>query len=61
MKTPTLINIEDIKHHEYETDMLIDGQWVSARPISYWRFWIRFKLAWGVFCGKYDALYWPKQ
>ena len=34
--------------------------WVKARPLSYNSFWIRFKLAYLVFIGKYDALKWEE-
>lgn len=36
-----------------------DGNWRPARPITYWKF-RRFKLAWLVLIGQYDALDWEE-
>ena len=35
-----------------------DGTWGAARPIPEPRPFSRFKIAWGVLIGKYDALKW---
>ena len=35
-----------------------DGRWLPARPINVNTALTRFKLAWGVFIGRYDALDW---
>lgn len=37
------------------------NQWVPARPQGWWSLSSRFKLAWAVFTGRYDALRWPGQ
>lgn len=34
------------------------GKWTPARPLSIGGLWIRIKLAFGVFTGRYDALDW---
>lgn len=35
-----------------------DGHWYNARPIPVHGFTYRFRLAWAVFTGKADALFW---
>lgn len=51
--TPTQIQKNDIS-------ALIDGEWKPVRSLTMRRLilWHRFKLAWGVFTGKYDAVRW---
>jgi hypothetical protein len=39
----------------------IDGKWVAARPEPYYSWKERWVLAWAVFTGKADALFWHKQ
>ena len=39
----------------------IDAKWVEARPIRSNYIFNRFKYAWGVFTGKYDAIKFYKQ
>ena len=58
MKVPNLINVETIKD---DISVNIDDKWVRARPEPYYAWWRRFVLAYGVFIGKYDALFWYKQ
>jgi len=36
----------------------IDGKWYPARPIGLGSILNRFQLAWAVFTGKADALFW---
>jgi hypothetical protein len=35
--------------------------WVPARPLDGGPFWQRWKLAWAVFRGRADALFWVRQ
>jgi hypothetical protein len=41
------------------TRVLINNQWVPARPLGYGGFFHRLKLAWKVFKGKADVVTWP--
>jgi hypothetical protein len=42
----------------WDVDSSGDGKtWMPARPITFWNFG-RFKTAWFVLIGKYDALDW---
>jgi len=53
---PSLIHAEEFRNYGCEAG--INGQWFLARPEGTgWIVW-RIKLAWGVLCGKYDALKW---
>lgn len=40
---------------------LPDGRWVMARPLGLTGIRYRLRLAWDVFTGKADALYWTEQ
>ena len=40
---------------------LSDGAWVLARPMRCASLWVRLRVAWGVFIGRYDALSWTGQ
>ncbi len=45
---------------------LADGRWVAARPVSWqasgpYAWWLRAKVAYRVFTGRYDALEWTGQ
>ena len=60
VKTPQLHYCEEVRSTVNETK--IDGRWVAARPIAPSIGIIRrFKLAFKVFIGEYDALKWYKQ
>lgn len=37
------------------------GQWWPARPYGMFSLRSRFRLAWAVFTGRADALFWPGQ
>jgi len=37
-----------------------DGSWGTARPLGYRTWKTRFRLAWRVFTGKYDAFEWSE-
>jgi hypothetical protein len=38
-----------------------DGRWAPSRPLDGGPFWQRWKLAWAVFTGRADALFWVRQ
>lgn len=40
---------------------VLKGWWVPARPLDGGPFWQRFQLAWAVFTGRADALFWIRQ
>ena len=48
--------------HASSTQVLINGKWVSARPLNwkYRSFRQRLKEAWSVFVGKAEAFTWPQ-
>ncbi len=52
-----------VKSHDVQVGFVRDGQqhWVPARGSGYpcWR--ERWRLAWAVFTGKADALFWDEQ
>lgn len=58
MKEPQLINAESFKS---DVNIRMNGKWVNSRPIAYTNIFTRFKLAFYVFMGKYDALEWYQQ
>lgn len=37
------------------------GYWQIARPYGFFSLSSRFRLAWAVFTGEADALFWPQQ
>ena len=43
------------------TSAQVDGKYVPARPYGLFSMRSRLRLAWDVFVGKADALYWPGQ
>ncbi len=45
----------------YSSKVYIDDRWVLARPVGLTGFRYRLKLAWQVFTGKADVLYWTDQ
>jgi hypothetical protein len=59
MRQPDIYMADSIKNWDCDKE-LPNGAWVPARPYGHnafsWRW--RFKLAWFVLIGKYDALYW---
>lgn len=63
MRQPTLILADSLRNEpEYWPEAgLPDGRWVVARPETCGPWWRRFKLAWMVFTGRYDALRWIDQ
>lgn len=63
MKAPNLILADSIRNYpeKWPETGLLDGRWVVARPLAVATLWRRCVLAYGVFCGKYDALRWIEQ
>ena len=59
-KAPNILRFEDVDSHHGQTEAQINGKWVPARPIGYFSFRWRLKLAWMVFTGKADAFVWPE-
>ncbi|MCM5682940.1 hypothetical protein M8A51_25740 [Schlegelella sp. S2-27] len=57
MRTPLLIAADDLKGN-WPLRSADGGKWVAARPHSYGPWWWRFRLAFGVLIGRYDALRW---
>ena len=61
MKVPSAHKIEHLLRDVNNIKSLVNGKWVEARPITYHNRKTRFKLAWAVFTGKADALFWEGQ
>ncbi len=63
-KMPAELTLEAIRDHVLGPDWPAtsnDGrQYVPARPIGFWSWRERFRLAWLVFTGRADALVWPQ-
>lgn len=57
MKYPHLHNRSDL-NSDWDVAALIGDKWHPARPLGYPSLRNRFRLAWGVFTGRYDALKW---
>ena len=58
MNQPNIFMADAIKNWDCDKE-LQNGVWVPARPIGGGFSWTwRWKLAWGVLTGKYDALNW---
>lgn len=60
MNEPRLYSTEDF---QTESSAFVDGKYVCARPVTMGRLCLRWrlKLAWRVFVGKYDAVFWVGQ
>lgn len=56
---PRAVNAYSLGPNDAETE--IDGRWVRARAIGAPSIADRFVMAWHVFTGRADALYWPGQ
>ncbi len=59
MRLPTRHTAEAIQCHSEQVE--INNKWYLARPEPYYKWTRRFSLAWAVFTGKADALFWIKQ
>jgi hypothetical protein len=58
---PNLLFAQDlIKTQNSGITAYINGEWQYARPISYPTIIERIKIAWKVFTGEYDAIFWGK-
>jgi len=53
--------LDYVKNGGCETGIEIGGLtiWVPARPMGFYSLRERFRLAWSVFKGEADALFWP--
>jgi hypothetical protein len=61
-QTPQLFSADWLIHEAGSVSVgFEDGKWFAARPQSLGSLLTRFRLAWGVFIGKYDALKWERQ
>ncbi len=59
MRIPSRHTAEAIQCHTETAN--IDGKWYLARPEPYFKWTRRWVLAWAVFKGDADALFWIKQ
>jgi len=59
MRTPSIQHADSMK--AYNSQAEINGKWVLARPEPFHSWRERWKLAWAVFTGKADALFWHGQ
>ena len=59
-KAPGLHTVNGIITTANSNATEINRRWVPARPYGLFSIKNRFKLAWGVFIGEYDALKWPE-
>lgn len=60
MRLPARHTAESIQCHTATTEVK-KGKWALARPEPYYMWSRRWTLAWAVFTGKADALFWIKQ
>lgn len=62
MNSPSIYTADHLRDWGVSKE-LKNGRWVYARPLGYQGLCLRqrLKLAWGVFTGRYDALYWINQ
>ena len=59
-KAPNLFSLGTLQCDVNENlTQIKNGDWVPARPLGLFSLRNRFKLAWAVFTGKYDAVKWP--
>lgn len=59
MKAPNLWTLKELQQNVNNNQTHISGRWIPARPLGLDTLSNRFKLAWQVFAGKYDAVKWP--
>ena len=59
-KAPSILSLDTVLESSQSVSAQINGKWVAARPCGFFSIWYRLKAAWGVFRGKYDAVYWPE-
>ncbi len=57
---PSRIHVDSLKEWTCQA-RLSDGRWVAARPLGFASLLERIALAWAVFAGKADALFWEGQ
>jgi hypothetical protein len=59
MRVPARHTADAIKNLDVDTE--INGRWYLARPLPYYHWKQRWTLAWAVFRGKADAVFWVGQ
>lgn len=59
-KAPNILRFDDVDTTEPMPIAKINDKWVPARPVGYFSFRWRLKLAYMVFTGKADAFVWPE-
>jgi len=60
MRTPLVYTASEIATW-HVSEEFAPGKWRPARPCAFWGFRysiMRFRIAWNVFTGRYDALNW---
>jgi hypothetical protein len=59
IRQPDIYTVQEIQSWSVDKEMET-GRWVPARPMGHnvWSWTLRWKLAWKVLIGKYDALTW---
>lgn len=60
MKAPNGHRLADLVKSAEQNQANINGRWVPARPLAFASVKRRLSLAWHVFTGKADAVYWPE-
>lgn len=62
-QAPDLYTLEHIRDHVLGKNRVMadfGGRWVPARPLGYFSWRWRCKVAWLVFTGRADAFTWPE-
>lgn len=54
-------DVENLVRHANSCGALIKGRYVPARPIGLFNIQHRIKMAWAVFKGRADVVFWPGQ
>ena len=61
-RAPDEVTIDDLARRFSEGPHCeIDGKWMPCRAYGYFGLRSRIRLAWAVFTGRADALFWPGQ
>lgn len=61
-KAPNLYQIpRDLRPTNDQNFTFGPGGWRPARPLGFYSFWFRLRVAWLVFCGEADAVQWPEE
>lgn len=57
----TILGLQEHLEHGPQTDLSGVGDYAPARPMGFYSLGSRIRLAWAVFTGRADALFWPGQ